>query len=42
MGIVQIGLVPRPVPPSSAPPPSFGTIAGRHTHTHTQTHARTL
>lgn len=27
MGVLQIGLVPRPVPPSSAPPPNFGTIA---------------
>jgi hypothetical protein len=30
VGIVQIGLVPSPVPPSSKSPPSFGTIGRRH------------
>jgi len=32
VGDVQIGLVPRPVPPSSTPPPSFGTIFQGHMH----------
>lgn len=32
VGDVQIGLVPRPVPPSSTPAPNFGTIFQGHMH----------
>lgn len=42
VGDVQIGLVPRPVPPSSTPPPIFVTIAVAETHTHTDTHTLSL